>query len=314
MAPSNNIQTPSRSPLEVEVDPLINSVDSIHLSLEYTHSPTGSPPKSNERCTPPQSPEGQCGSRPGPPSNNIDNKKKSKVRPDHVPDWSNLQVIHRNTLPPRSHFFTYDSERDALSFDVTRARSFLLSGTWGFHLTQGPFNGPADFWDPAFDTSKWDLVKVPGMWQCQGFGKGPQYTNVNYPFPVDPPHVSYDDNECGRYVTKFQVPDRLKKGGDQWRLRFEGVDAAFTVWLNGTEIGYSQGSRNPSEFDVTQALNLDSDENYLAVKVYQRCDGSYIEDQGELLHLSRIIKFMHTYYRQVQQSPTCNPIYTPTCP
>ncbi|KAK8068675.1 beta-galactosidase [Apiospora phragmitis] len=114
-----------------------------------------------------------------------------------------------------------------------------------------------------------------------GFGKGPQYTNVNYPFPVDPPHVPYDDNECGRYVTKFQVPDRLKKDGDQWRLRFEGVDAAFTVWLNGVEIGYSQGSRNPSEFDVTKCLELDSEENYLAVEVYQRCDGSYIEDQDQ---------------------------------
>ncbi|KAK8052642.1 Beta-galactosidase [Apiospora saccharicola] len=276
MAPGNNRQTPSRSPPEVEVDHLIKSVDSIHLSLEYTQS--------NEGCISPRSPEGQCGSRSGPPLSNNDNNdnKKSKVRPDHVPDWSNLQVLHRNTLPPRSHFFTYDTERDALSSDVTRARSFLLSsGTWGFHLTQGPFNGPTDFWDPAFDNSKWDLVQVPGMWQCQGFGKGPQYTNVNYPFPVDPPHVPYDDNECGRYVTKFQVPDRLKEGAGQWRLRFEGVDSAFTVWLNGTEIGYSQGSRNPSEFDVTQALDLDSDENYLAVEVYQRCDGSYIEDQDQ---------------------------------
>ncbi|KAK7993030.1 Beta-galactosidase [Apiospora saccharicola] len=276
MAPGNNRQTPSRSPPEVEVDHLIKSVDSIHLSLEYTQS--------NEGCISPRSPEGQCGSRSGPPLSNNDNNdnKKSKVRPDHVPDWSNLQVLHRNTLPPRSHFFTYDTERDALSSDVTRARSFLLSsGTWGFHLTQGPFNGPTDFWDPAFDNSKWDLVQVPGMWQCQGFGKGPQYTNVNYPFPVDPPRVPYDDNECGRYVTKFQVPDRLKEGADQWRLRFEGVDSAFTVWLNGTEIGYSQGSRNPSEFDVTQALDLDSDENYLAVEVYQRCDGSYIEDQDQ---------------------------------
>lgn len=284
MAP-RDIQTPRPPP--VSVVRLINDVDSLHLSLDYTHSPTGSPPNSNGKCASPSSPDGRCGSRSGPPFS-IDNNE-SKVRPDHVPDWSNLQVIHRNTLPPRSQFFTYDSEKDALSSDVTQARSFLLSGTWGFHLTHGPFTGPTDFWDPSFDNSKWDLVKVPGMWQCQGFGKGPQYTNVNYPFPVDPPHVPYDDNECGRYVTKFQVPDRLKEGGDQWRLRFEGVDSAFTVWLNGTEIGYSQGSRNPSEFDVTHALDLDSDENYLAVEVYQRCDGSYIEDQGELLHLSRTV-------------------------
>ncbi|KAK7942420.1 beta-galactosidase [Apiospora aurea] len=277
MAP-RTIQTPTRAPPR-EVDPLINSIDSLHLDLTYTYSPIGSPSSANEGgASSPPSPDEQCGSKLGSQANG---HNKPKVRPDHVPDWSNLQVIHRNTLPPRSHFFTYDSERDALSADVTRARSFLLSGTWGFHLTHGPFNGPTDFWQPSFDNSKWDLVKVPGMWQCQGFGKGPQYTNVNYPFPVDPPHVPYDDNECGRYVTRFQVPDRLKKDGEQWRLRFEGVDAAFTVWLNGVEIGYSQGSRNPSEFDVTQALDPDSDENYLAVEVYQRCDGSYIEDQDQ---------------------------------
>ncbi|KAI0133695.1 glycosyl hydrolases family 2, TIM barrel domain-containing protein [Xylariales sp. AK1849] len=218
---------------------------------------------------------GLCSSLPDPPF-----ITRTGVEPAHVPDWSNLKVIHRNTLPPRSHFFLYDSEKDALANDVSLARSYLLSGLWGFDLTNGPFNGPTDFYKPGSDTTKWPLVKVPGMWQLQGFGKGPQYTNVNYPFPVNPPHVPYDDNECGRYITKFSVPDHLKNG-DQWRLRFEGVDSSFTVWLNGRKVGYSQGSRNPSEFDVTDFLDLDSEENYLGVEVYQWCDGSYIEDQDQ---------------------------------
>ncbi|CAJ2505598.1 Uu.00g129920.m01.CDS01 [Anthostomella pinea] len=203
----------------------------------------------------------------------------SELRPKHLPDWSNLKVIHRNTLPPRSHFHLYKSEKHALAGDVSESRAALLSGTWGFDLSIGPFKGPRDFYKPSFDHTDWKLIEVPGMWQCQGFGKGPQYTNVNYPFPVDPPNVPYDDNECGRYITQFQVPDNLK-GGDQFRLRFEGVDSAFTVWVNGHEIGYSQGSRNPSEFDVSPALIIDG-ENTLCVEVYQRCDGSYIEDQDQ---------------------------------
>ncbi|XXG96175.1 hypothetical protein Hte_002454 [Hypoxylon texense] len=201
------------------------------------------------------------------------------IQPKQVPDWSNLKVIHRNTLPPRSHFHLYDSEGDALTGDTSRSRAALLSGTWGFELSPGPFKGSRDFYQPSFDHSEWKLIKVPGMWQLQGFGKGPQYTNVNFPFPVNPPHVPYDDNECGRYITRFMVPDTLKDG-NQWRLRFEGVDAAFTVWMNGKEVGYSQGSRNPSEFDVSAFLELDS-ENTLCVEVYQRCDGSYIEDQDQ---------------------------------
>lgn len=212
---------------------------------------------------------------------------ETEVQPEQTPDWDNLKVIHRNTLPPRSHFHLYNTEEDALSGDVSRSRAALLSGTWGFELSPGPFKGSRDFYKPDFDHTEWKLIKVPGMWQLQGFGKGPQYTNVNFPFPVNPPHVPYDDNECGRYVTLFEVPDRLKDG-DQWRLRFEGVDSAFTVWLNGKEVGYSQGSRNPSEFDVSPFLEPDS-ENTLCVEVYQRCDGSYIEDQVCLIYIGHIV-------------------------
>lgn len=238
--------------------------------------PPGGAPGTNSSGQPFEDASSQPNSRSGYPGH-----REVQIQPDHIPDWSNLEVIHRNTLAPRSGFFLYESEADALSGDITRARSHLLSGLWGFNLTNGPFNGPTDFYDPKFDNSKWPIVRVPGMWQLQGFGKGPQYTNVNYPFPVNPPHVPFDDNECGRYVTKFAVPDRLKPFGVQYRLRFEGVDSAFTVWLNGKKIGYSQGSRNPSEFDVTDALDIDSDENYLAVEVYQWSDGSYIEDQDQ---------------------------------
>jgi len=77
-------------------------------------------------------------------------------------------------------------------------------------------------------------------------------------------------------VRKFRVPNNFNM--HQLRLRFEGVDSAFHVWVNGSEIGYSQGSRNPSEFDVTKFVNQD-EENTLAVQVYQYSDGSYIEDQ-----------------------------------
>ncbi|OTB10414.1 glycoside hydrolase family 2 protein [Daldinia sp. EC12] len=204
---------------------------------------------------------------------------ESEVQPKRVPDWSNLQVIHRNTLPPRSHFHLYDTEQHAILREVNHSRAALLSGTWGFELSPSPFKGSRDFYERHSDHTEWKLINVPGMWQLQGFGKGPQYTNIHFPFPVNPPHVPYDDNECGRYIKRFIVPDRLKDGR-QWRLRFEGVDSAFTVWLNENEIGYSQGSRNPSEFDVSPFLDLDG-ENTLCVEVYQRCDGSYIEDQDQ---------------------------------
>ncbi|KAK3316210.1 glycoside hydrolase family 2 protein [Apodospora peruviana] len=209
-----------------------------------------------------------------------------KVDPKSTPDWNNLKVIHRNTLPPRASFYLYNNETDALSRDLSRTKSQKLSGEhggpWLFRLAKSPLEGGAAFYKQSFaellTSPEWSHINVPGMWQLQGFGKGPQYTNIDFPFPVNPPHVPLDDNECGRYVTIFHL--RPEDEQDQIRLRFEGVDSAFTIWVNEHEVGYSQGSRNPSEFDITPYVKF-RELNYLAVEVYQRCDGSYIEDQDQ---------------------------------
>ncbi|KAK4200869.1 family 2 putative glycoside hydrolase [Triangularia verruculosa] len=229
-----------------------------------------------------------------------------RVVPPSTPDWNNLKVLHRNTLPPRAHFHLYENTQDALTRDVSVSKAQLLSGTWLFNLAKSPLQGPVDFHNQSpvqlADTSVWVPVDVPGMWQLQGHGKGPQYTNLNFPFPVNPPHVPIDDNECGRYVTQFSLDDQDK--GHQLRLRFEGVDAAFTVWVNHQEVGYSQGSRNPSEFDITQFVHFDGS-NVLSVEVYQRCDGSYLEDQDQwwLSGIFRDVwlhKFPKTHFEDVQ--------------
>ncbi|KAI0475218.1 beta-galactosidase [Xylariaceae sp. FL0804] len=212
----------------------------------------------------------------------------TKTHPASQPDWNNLEVLHRNTLPPRANFHVYDSPQDALTYDIAKARVHCLSGTWKFAHARNPFEAPSGFEDPAFDAAGWDDVAVPSMWQLGGYGRGPHYTNVNFPIPVDPPNVPLDANETGCYVRRFAVPAALKEGGQQQllRLRFEGVDAAFHVWLNGKEVGYHQGSRNPAEFDVSGLVKRDGEEgedgnNTLAVRVYQYCDATYIEDQDQ---------------------------------
>jgi beta-galactosidase len=207
----------------------------------------------------------------------------SGIHPADIPDWNNLKVLHKNTLPVRSYFHSYSSEDDALTYDITKSKSHSLSGSWKFEHSYSPFEATEGFEAPSYDTSKWSDITVPGMWQLQGFGNGPQYTNVNYPFPVDPPNVSFTENETGSYVKTFEIPQDLKSG--QIRLRFEGVDSAFHVWVNGKEVGYSQGSRNPDEFDITSTVNKDG-QNTLAVRVYQFCDGTYIEGQDQWKRLS----------------------------
>jgi beta-galactosidase len=94
--------------------------------------------------------------------------------PKELPDWSNLEVLHRNTLPPRASFFLFDNSEDALTRDVARAKSYSLSGTWKFSLAKSPFDAPSNFFEEKFDVGSWGDIQVPGMWQLQGYGKGPQ--------------------------------------------------------------------------------------------------------------------------------------------
>lgn len=212
--------------------------------------------------------------------------------PESTPDWNSLAVIHRNTLPPRSSFFLYPTPEDAESRDISRSKTQLLSGRWRFNWSKSPFDEPIDFHTSDYDALRWDTIEVPCMWQLQGYGT-PQYVNLTYPFPVNPPHVPLDDNECGRYVTRFYVGEDAED--HQLRLRFEGVDSSFTCWLNDKEVGYSQGSRNPSEFDVTEHIVIGGN-NVLYVEVYQRCTGSYLEDQ-DCWRLSGIFRdvYLHKF-------------------
>jgi beta-galactosidase len=164
-------------------------------------------------------------------------------------------------LPPRA----------AVRSDAPR---LSLNGLWRFDLAPTIAQAPAGFADPGFDDGGWAQLPVPAHWQLHGYGR-PAYTNTRYPFPIDPPYVP-TENPTGSYRRTVDVP--ADWAGNRIVLRFEGVDSCFAVWVNGHEIGTAQGSRLPSEFDVTSAIRLGAN-NVLAVRVHQWSAGSYLEDQ-----------------------------------
>ena len=176
------------------------------------------------------------------------------------PDYQNEAVFRRNTLPPRSYFIP--------------ETALLLNGQWDFHYADTPLAAPAP---TGTKTHEWASIQVPGHWQLQGYGH-PHYTNVQFPIPVCPPHVP-TENPTGTYKRTFYVPSTWE-ASSQLRLRFDGVDSAYHIWVNGALVGYAQGSRNASEYDVTRYIDRDGP-NELFVRVYQWCDGSYIEDQDQ---------------------------------
>ena len=116
---------------------------------------------------------------------------------------------------------------------------------------------------------------MPSNWQLHGYGY-PIYTNIRYAWgEPDPPRVPHDFNPVGSYRREFKIPDDWD--GRQVIIHFAGVDSAFYLWINGHEVGYSQGSRTPAEFNITTFLKAGA--NVLAAEVYRYSDGSYLECQ-----------------------------------
>ncbi|TPX18495.1 uncharacterized protein E0L32_011608 [Thyridium curvatum] len=184
-------------------------------------------------------------------------------------DFENEAVFRRNCLPPRAYHIP--------------ETSLLLNGKWEFHMASTPLEAPepassGDGRPPGPSAEEcWSSIQVPGHWQLQGWGH-PHYTNVQFPIPVCPPYVPAE-NPTGTYRRVFHVPPRWD-ADTQLRLRFEGVDSAYHVWVNGVLVGYAQGSRNPSEFDVSDSV-VRGGPNEVFVRVYQWSDGTYIEDQDQ---------------------------------
>ena len=187
--------------------------------------------------------------------------------------YEDPNTLHVGNVDNRSYYVPFSTVDEALIGDREMSDRFLLlNGMWGFRYFDSVYDLPDDFWTEYIAN---DQIPVPSVWQNHGYDRH-QYTNVNYPFPYDPPYVPAQ-NPCGVYQRDFEIED---KGTDRYYLGFEGVDSCFYVWVNGQFAGYSQVSHSTSEFDITDLL-VEGD-NDLTVLVLKWCDGSYLEDQDKL--------------------------------
>ncbi len=184
-----------------------------------------------------------------------------------------LYGIHR--LSPHAYYIPHATLAGALTGEPERSPWFLsLNGTWRFRYVPHPADRPVGFWRDDADLSGWDSIRVPANWETQGFGI-PVYTNIDYPFPPNPPWVPHDDNPVGSYRRSFTVPGGWT--GRRVILHFGSIRSAGWVWVNGREAGFAKGSKTPAEFDVTELLRPGT--NTVAVQVFRFSDGSYLEDQ-----------------------------------
>ena len=190
--------------------------------------------------------------------------------------YEDPHTMHIGTLPARAYYIPCGTTAAALSEEprLTSDRIEFLNGNWKFAYFKSIYDLKENFYSDDFDSSAFSDIKVPSVWQTQGYDRH-QYTNNRYPFPYDPPYIPHD-NPCGAYIQTFNAD---KNDGFRKYLNFEGVDSCFYVWINGKFAGYSQVSHATSEWDITDYIQTGT--NTLAVLVLKWCDGSYLEDQDK---------------------------------
>lgn len=204
-----------------------------------------------------------------------------------------LDTLHSGTQEPRAYFIPYASIDGALTFQRKNSAHFIdLCGEWKFKFYPS-FADVDTRAVAAADFSEFDNITVPRCWQMytdRNYDK-PLYSNLQYPFHTDPPHVP-DENPCGAYYTTFNISaEMLDK---KLLLNFEGVSSCFYLWVNNMFLGYSQVSHCTSEFDITDAC-LEGG-NTICVLVVKWCDGTYLEDQ-DFFRLSGIFRDAYVLLR-----------------
>jgi len=189
-----------------------------------------------------------------------------------VNNWENVFQLHKNRLAPRAYFFSYDSIDNAQTFQRELSHHFqLLSGQWQFNYFTNPLLVPDEFYSQKM--MDWCRITVPNMWQMEGHGDL-QYTDEGFPFPINVPFVP-TDNPTGAYQRTFTLSKHWKN--KQTIIKFDGVETYFEIYINGSYVGFSKGSRLTAEFDISTYVKIG--ENLLSVRVMQWADSTYIEDQ-----------------------------------
>lgn len=214
-------------------------------------------------------------------------------------DWENAKVYERNKERAHATYMPYPSTKamkgdgqryDKPWLDPTGANYLSLNGTWKLRWSEGAkpvLLGKDDFWGDGVSTegAAWNDITVPSCLEMNGYGL-PMYVNVDYPFEDQQPYVRMKTglkNSVGSYRRDFTLP----AGWENKRvfLHFDGIYSAAYVYVNGNEVGYTEGANNVSEFDITKYLR--TGKNNVAVQVIRWSDGSYLEGQ-DMWHMSGI--------------------------
>ena len=218
------------------------------------------------------------------------------------PAWESLDILSVNRAPAHCPWNAFENANQAKTGSSSKwVKS--LDGIWKFRYFDKPNDVPADFFKDDFNHSDWNDIKVPANWEVEGFGD-PIYTNVVFPwdytkrekhivFPskdwgergyLNPPFIP-EENPTGCYFSTFEISNDWN--GRETFINFGGVETVYHLWVNGQPIGYSEDSKLPSEFNITDYIK--QGKNSVALMVVRFGAATYLEDQ-DYWYLSGIFR------------------------
>ncbi|MGE4569646.1 MAG: sugar-binding domain-containing protein, partial [Bacteroidales bacterium] len=207
--------------------------------------------------------------------------------------WDDVTVTQINREEAHTLAIPFASEGEVYNKTIEESPYFLsLNGIWKFKWAKDPDGRPAGFQEPGFNTADWDDIQVPAVWQLYGIKNGknwdkPLYVNTRYPFSYDSNYsvmadrnqrMTYNNemkNPVGSYRREFTLPANWK--GRDIYVRFNGAGPGYYLWVNGKQVGYSEDSYLPSEFNITPYVQ--EGKNSISVQIYRFTSGSFLECQ-----------------------------------
>ena len=211
-------------------------------------------------------------------------------------EWHDMQVNDINRFKPHTWFFAYENPQVARGGNMKVSANYLsLEGTWDFKWVENADQRPTDFYKTDYSATGWGQMKIPGMWELNGYGD-PIYVNIGFPwrghFDSKPPSVPTKDNHVGSYRKIVDIP--ASWDGRQVIAYFGSVTSNMYLWVNGSFVGYTEDSKMAAEFDITPYLQ--KGRNLIAFQTFRWCDGTYCEDQ-DFWRLSGVARDCFLYSR-----------------
>lgn len=230
-------------------------------------------------------------------------------------EWKNPEINAVNRAPMHTNYFAYSSSEEAAKADKENSSNFMtLNGIWKFNWVKNADARPTDFYRTDYNDKGWGQMKVPGVWEMNGYGD-PIYVNVGYAwrnqYKNNPPYVPIENNHVGSYRKEIIIP--AEWSGKEIFAHFGSVTSNMYLWVNGKYVGYSEDSKLEAEFNLTKYLK--PGKNLIAFQVFRWCDGTYLEDQ-DFFRYSGVGRncYLHSrnkkYIQDIRVTPDLDSNYT----